>query len=293
MKLRASLKRNQGFTLIELLVVIAIIAVLAAMLLPALAAAKNKAKRIQCTNQMRQLGMGFIMFAGDHGDKFPPAGYGVDNYQQYTWDGWIDSYIGGHAPESALQMSVRPKEYCSKILKCPADIIELSPGWGDFASRRTYCMNGVGPNWSVEYQVNTQNHKYPLPKPNRGVGIYWSDGGPLDNEAPGYKTSVVGDNAGTILLVEQPSMQNFCGQIWPCISLGPVASGSDLYQTDSSASGVSATSRNFGFNAYGLHSKRFNYLFHDNHVEALKMEQTIGSGTLAASLGSWTVKAGD
>src|ERR1700690_4410612 len=96
-------QKKHGFTLIELLVVIAIIAILAAMLLPALAAAKAKAQRIKCTNNMHQLGMGFIMFAGEHNDMLPPAGYGVSPNDQYTWDGWIDRYIGGSAPDWALR----------------------------------------------------------------------------------------------------------------------------------------------------------------------------------------------
>jgi len=327
---------QRGFTLIELLVVIAIIAILAAILLPALAAAKSRALRMQCMNQMKQLDLGINLFVGDNSETFPAAGYQA-TAGVLSWDSWIYPYIGGSSSLPLIQAEKGTygidASVCDvygiapglNIMACPADTFPKISWMYDASgnlqfSPRTYAMNSAGFAYGTDFQVNPDVPSigsYPLPdlfQPNRhGVGIYWlsTSATTPDWGAKGYPISVVRDPAGTILLCELASSQSSMGNIWPCTCCGPeTADGTpggwgNLYQIDTAAPinqqtiATASDGYNEGKQLYKAHNNRFNYAFHDGHVETLRIEDTIGNvpGPAVFAIfkprGMWTVVPGD
>lgn len=146
--------KRRGFTLVELLVVIAVIAILAALLLPALARAKESARRIRCTSNLRQLGLATQMYWADNEDQCFRYRSGFTNKGVTYWFGWLEQGAEGQRAFDATQGALYPYLQGRGVEICPS----LNYSLGQFKLKAKGAAYGYGYN----LHLSTAAHQPPV-----------------------------------------------------------------------------------------------------------------------------------
>ncbi len=262
----------EAFTLVELLVVIGIIALLISILLPALNRARATAQKVACLSNMRQIGLGIMLYANEHKGSLPYAAFrDLKDNRTTTWDRLITQYMGGNVPQyvSGTWYDNPPdKQPTSTLFSCPADAL---PRFG-VGVPRSYAMPKCNP--VPGYAAGWYNTN----KPQLSVGA--SGGFDASGNVPDWATGVPpragsgGSNhtpkmgsirkaAETFLLVEQIWDEQVVGWVPQVINKSPRC------PFDQHPSGATK------YFTHNIPGGGWNYLFADGHAASLAEVETV------------------
>jgi len=272
MKERVLVNRNlRGFTLIELLVAIAIIAILAAILFPVFARAREKARQATCQSNLKQNGMGIIQYIQDY-DEILPIGYlntdgsGNNNTStgacQYFANWYNGTNYGGNGLTPSWMDMIQPYTKSTQILYCPSLGLSGPYDWDTNANGQGSIATAADDTYA--YACNTQVLTT-VDATNQPAG----GGNPLKANCGGggnYKgraMSQISSPAVTSLLCDRGRMDR---PDFPDTGTGYNADGTKVPSANNTAYGNSPSFR---------HSGMSNFLYVDGHVKALTYEPSI------------------
>ncbi len=239
--------RNRAFTLIELLVVIAIIAILAAILFPVFAQAREKARAISCISNMKQLGTSVMMYTQDYDGSFP-IGLG-NSWWQNTWIRNVQPYV---------------KNY--QVFRCPDDSVALDPGISWAGIRVSYASNGlIGWDGSLNSLFGVMG----LVQPKAELATGWMG-------TTTRADSSIGRPSETIMLGEKHEKQNASDFGTGCLFTGvnwwDWNSPGELPDGTRNPTAAAPNGPNGAVTA--AHSLNTNFAFCDGHVKAMRPTAT-------------------
>lgn len=274
--------QRKGFTLIELLVVIAIIALLAAILFPAFARARENARRASCQSNMKQIGLGFMQYSQDYDERLPVNTYGdraAESVSGKAFDecknttnvaGCIDAWDELISPYAGIQVDLTKSP---AVFACPSD-------------------------WQPRfYYAKRSTRSYTMVRAYRATapsGIY---GVATAQDAAGRHLTEIVAPATTLLLVEQHNNRNLFGSGLNAANMDNPTNHSWHTATGVSSGGVVSAEEFYP----APHFEGANYLFADGHVKWYMPANTVdgnaGDGKTGKvggpAYGMWTLDADD
>lgn len=186
---RQTKKNRSGFTLIELLVVIAIIAILAAILFPVFARAREKARQTSCLSNLKQTSLAMMMYAGDYDETFPLAYYYDASFtHEFAWDYSVNYGIG----KASLGL-IGPYTKNEQLNQCPS--VKNLPSWGrpctGYAYNTSYIGNGQfeGPGYTVKPAASIGEVQLPSETVLLADSAFWSTYGVIGLAANNFLRS--------------------------------------------------------------------------------------------------------